>query len=179
MHEVRSKGTLFESHGKSKPNRGDRKNQKPCGNFDSCSFAQALGKEIAEIYRHSKKFKREHCRHHGHDVSASGNSSSFWDDGSSSCIANLGDSLDDKIKRIRLDINSPTYNFLMKATYICRINEQVHKMKYGKTTAIFSFPFYKGVVAHSRAKGRHNRQLWQVLLDSGSDGDLLFERRDP
>ena len=68
----------------------------------------------------------------------------------------------------------------MKATYICRINEQVNRMKYGKTTAVFGFLFYKGVTAHLRAKGHHIRPLWRVLLDSGFDGDLMFEKkRDP
>ena len=75
--EYNYKGTLIESYGKSKPNEGDRKNQKPRQNFDLRSFAQALGKEIAKISHHSKRRKQEHGRHHGCDVSASNDSSSF------------------------------------------------------------------------------------------------------
>ena len=74
-------------------------------------------------------------------------------------IANVGHSLEDKIKRLRLDINSPINDSPMKADVIYRINEQVHKMKYGKTTAVFGFPFYEGALANSRAKGFHDRPL--------------------
>ena len=43
------KGKLLESYGKSRPNGGNRNNQKPCGKIDSRSFAQALAREFSKI----------------------------------------------------------------------------------------------------------------------------------
>ena len=60
-----------------------------------------------------------------------------------------------------LDINSPISNLPIKANVTCRINERVHKLKYGKSTAVFGFPFYDGAVAHSRAKGFHDRTIME------------------
>ena len=71
-------------------------------------------------------------------------------------IANVGDPLENERKRLRLDRNSPIYDLPMKADVIYHINEQDHEMKYGKTTAVFGFPFYKGTVAHSREEGDYN-----------------------
>ena len=98
-----------------------------------------LGKEIAEETKNSKKHKREH--------------------------GNLGDSFANKTMRMRSDMFWPIYKSQIKASYICRLNEQVYKRKKDKrTTAVLGFPFHeglklKGTGTHNSSIGCHNRPL--------------------
>ena len=143
--------------------------------FDSRSFVQMLSKEIAKNNKKSKKRKRSR-RHSGSSASSDDSS---WHDGSTSQVRNLDDTLVNKTKRLRLDTYSSIFNSPIKASYTCRINEQVHKRKKnGKTTAVLGFPYHKGLkIKGSGTHNSNNRPLWRVLLDSGSDGDLLFQKK--
>ena len=45
-----------------------------------------------------------------------------------------------------------------------------------KVTAVLGRPLFEG--QHGSCSGsKHNKTLWRVLLDSGSDGDILFQRK--
>ena len=72
-----TKGDRMVSFGKPIKNGGDCRNVRPHEIFDKKSFAQSLGTEMAKISFQAKKCKRDNSRHHGHDVSDSGNTSSF------------------------------------------------------------------------------------------------------
>ena len=45
-----------------------------------------------------------------------------------------------------------------------------------KVTAVLGRPLFEGQYGPSNSK-RHNKTIWRVLLDSGSDGDILFQRK--
>ena len=49
-------------------------------------------------------------------------------------------------------------------------------MKPGRSTAVLAQPYFEGQKSLSSSR-RHEVPLWRVLLDSGSDGDLLFRKR--
>ena len=63
------KGKLLDSFGRSQQNGGNNTNKKPRGKFDSRSFVQMLGKEIAKNNKKNKKHKRDR-RHSGSSVSS-------------------------------------------------------------------------------------------------------------
>ena len=48
-------------------------------------------------------------------------------------------------------------------------------MKPGRSAAILAQPYFQGQKSLSSSR-RHKVPLWWVLLDSGSDGDLLFQK---
>ena len=62
----------------------------------------------------------------------------------------------------------------IKATQTNTINEHVHIMHKGRSTAILGRPYYEGLPHLSGSVHENNVVLWRILLDSGSDGDLLF-----
>ena len=82
--------------------------------------------------------------------------------------------IEPKSKRLRLDPYSPVYMSPIQATHKLSVNAQVHKLsRKGKSTAVLGRPYFNGQFSSSR---RHIVPLWRVLLDSGSNGDLLFQR---
>lgn len=51
----------------------------------------------------------------------------------------------------------------------------IHKMKKGQVTAVLGVPLFKQEHTNSRRDAMTNS--WRILLDSGSDGDILFRQR--
>ena len=91
---------------------------------------------------------------------------------------NLSDNLSElepKIKQTRLDINAPIFVLPIKATHTCCINEQVHKLRPGRSTAVIVVPYYEGQFGLSSSQ-RLIVPTWRVLLDSGTSDDLLFQQ---
>ena len=88
-----------------------------------------------------------------------------------SCLA------EPKSKRFRLDTFSGIKTSPIKATYEFRCNEQVHKYRYRPKTSILVRPYWDTQFVGRNSKQIHEIPLWRGLLDSGSDGDLLFVRR--
>lgn len=84
-----------------------------------------------------------------------------------------------KLNEDAYDVYNTVETFILpiKATQINTINEHVHKMHKGRSTAILGRPFYEGLPHLSGSVHKNNVVLWQILLDSGSDGDLLFARQ--
>ena len=66
---------------------------------------------------------------------------------------------------------SPHY-LPLNATTTYRMNADTHYMKPSIASAAATIPYSKGQKQASRNKPAV--PLWWVLLDSGSDGDLLF-----
>ena len=64
----------------------------------------------------------------------------------------------------------------IKATQTNTINEHVQIMHKGRSTAILGRPYYEGLPHLLGSVHENNVVLWRILLDSGSDGDLLFAR---
>ena len=85
--------------------------------------------------------------------------------------------VENKLKRLPLCRDAPVYILPIKATHMCCLNEQVHYMKHGKTAAVVGRPYFQ-VLKGPFSSGRHNLPLWRVLLDSGSNGDILFQKKD-
>ena len=82
-----------------------------------------------------------------------------------------------KTKRLRLDYDAHIITSPIKGTqtkYLC--NEEVHTCKPGRTTAVVARPYIMGL--NGLSKRRHEVSTWRVLLDSGTDGDLLFREKD-
>ena len=78
---------------------------------------------------------------------------------------------------MRLDYDAPIITSPIKGTqtkYLC--NEEVHKCKPGRTTAVVARPYIRGL--NGLSNRRHVVSTWRVLLDSGTDGDLLFREKD-
>ena len=93
---------------------------------------------------------------------------------------NLSDNLSElepKIKKTQLDINAPIYVSLIKATHTCCINEQVHKLKPVRSTAVVAVPYYEGQFGLSSSR-HHIVPMRRVLLESGSSDDLLFHQAE-
>ncbi len=90
------------------------------------------------------------------------------------CFENLSLlELEHKSKPLKMTTqNTPVYISLIKTTHICCVNQNVQKIRAGLCTAILGRPFDDGSGLSS--KQRHIVPLWWVLLDSGSNGDLLF-----
>jgi len=99
------------------------------------------------------------------------------------CLANrdttkldpIDSDLEPNSKRLRLSHDAPIYVSPIKGTHTCNLNEQVHAMKPGRLTAVLAQPYFEGQKSLS-SSCRHKVPLWPVLLDSGSDGDLLFRK---
>ena len=51
----------------------------------------------------------------------------------------------------------------------------IRKMKKGQVTAVLGVPLFKQEHTNSRRDAMTNS--WRILLDSGSDGDILFRQR--
>ena len=77
-----------------------------------------------------------------------------------------------KTKCLQLDQNAQLFILPIKAAHVCLINEQVHVCKKGRTTAIIDQPFYQGQYGLADKKCGV-QTLWQIWLDSGSDGDII------
>ena len=82
-----------------------------------------------------------------------------------------------KSKRFRLDTFSGIKTSPIKATYEFRCNEQVHKFRNRPKTSILVRPYWDTQIVGRNSIQIHEIPLWRGLLDSGSDGDLLFVRR--
>ena len=74
----------------------------------------------------------------------------------------------------------PMYHSPIKATNVQTFAKRVrtHKCRIRPVTAVIAEPFWQGQRGSNSSRDRRTcRALWQVLLDSGSDGDLLFIRK--
>ena len=81
----------------------------------------------------------------------------------------LPSQIDPNAKRLKLAYDSPISNLPIKATHVCYINEQIHKMnKYGGSTAVLGRPYYEDQKYQSSSQS-HSLKLWRVLFDSGMD----------
>ena len=79
----------------------------------------------------------------------------------------------------KLDNDTSAYITPINATHI-KTTVLVHRQKEnGKSTAIIAMPFFEGQHCHNNKNSRSNSpfQTWRVLLDSGSDGDLVFQQK--
>ena len=75
----------------------------------------------------------------------------------------------------KLLFNTSVHSLPIKVSYA---NAQFKKslLYIKKVTAVLGKPSYEGIKGHNNS--RHaNTTLWRVLLDSGSDGDILFQRK--
>ena len=87
------------------------------------------------------------------------------------------DDLEPKTKCLQLDYYAPIFTSPIKSTrtqYLC--NEEVHKSKPGRTAAVVARPYFRGQNGLSSNR-RHVVSTCRVLLDSGTDGDLLFQEK--
>ena len=81
----------------------------------------------------------------------------------------------------KFDFNSYALNFKLdkhispiKSTPKTK-DPNLHKLKKGQVTAVVGLPLFKPEQANSRREAKKNS--WRILLDSGSDGDILFRQR--
>ena len=75
---------------------------------------------------------------------------------------------------------SKIYAAPIKASHAQTINKNVHKMKHGQVTAVLAIPHFetkRGFTSSSNSQKPAAQKFWRVLLDSGSDGDLLFVQK--
>ena len=89
------------------------------------------------------------------------------------CIAAF-ENLEAKNKKSKLNSNAPLSTSPCKIAHTCS-NENLHKFKNSKTTAILVQPASK--TAHLRGAPQV-LPTWRGLLDSGSTGDLLFIKKE-
>ena len=74
----------------------------------------------------------------------------------------------------------PVFVSPIKAVQTNSINKKVYKLHSKKIyCAVIAQPFYDAqhTKCGHRSNSSHKVTLWRVLLDIGSDGDLLFERK--
>ena len=91
-------------------------------------------------------------------------------------LGRFSDDLEPKTKCLRLDYDAPNITLPIKGTqtkYLC--NTEIHKCKPGRTTAVVARPYFRG--QNGLSNQRHVVSTWRVLLDSGTDGDLLFQEK--
>ena len=105
-----------------------------------------------------------------------------------SCSANpvLNDALDltlfehknnHKSKKFKLDLDSSVNISPIKATQISFLNHEISNKKHSKLTAIIAMPYYENFFKGQSNSSMNPVHSWRVLLDSGSDGDLIFQNK--
>ena len=82
-----------------------------------------------------------------------------------------------KTKSLRLNKNTPITDLPIKAAQESHFREKISKCKLGKTTAVIGQPFYSGQFGNADKKC-HIQTLWRVLLDTGTNGDLYFQKKN-
>lgn len=75
-----------------------------------------------------------------------------------------------------MSIDAPVYVSPINAAHVCCLNEELHKYRPGLSTAVLGQPFYDGQNGLHNSR-MHTQPLWRVLLNSGSDGDIVFQQR--
>ena len=78
---------------------------------------------------------------------------------------------------MRLNENIPITDSPNKAAQESHFREKISKCKVGKTTAVIGQPFYSGQFGYADKKC-HTQTLWRVLLDTGTNGDLYFQKKN-
>ncbi len=81
-----------------------------------------------------------------------------------------------KTKRLQLNENTPMTDLPLKAAQESHFREKISKCKLGKTTAIIGQPFYSGHFGNADKKC-HIQTLWRILLDTGTNRDLYFQKK--
>ena len=88
------------------------------------------------------------------------------------------DGLGPKTKHVRLNYDVPSFISLIKSTHLQYFfNEEVHTMKPGRMTAAVARTYFSGQHGLNSSQC-HEVPTWRVLLDSGSNGDLLSLTKD-
>ena len=72
----------------------------------------------------------------------------------------------------RLLFNNSPHCLPLNADITYRLNVNTHYMKAGIVSAAVARPYFEG--KKQASKNKPTVPLWRVLLDSGSDVDLLF-----
>ena len=73
--------------------------------------------------------------------------------------------------------NNSIHTLPIKASQMNFLNENTHKLKHGLVTATVAAPYFDGQNGLHNSRNKRTPSLWRILLDSGSDGDLLFVRK--